>query len=111
MPCVHPRARHQRRALDRKPEHLQVGHLELPPELGRAAPKLRRLRGLATGVRHVALEEGKPAVLGPRLERVEQAMGATEPTGRHRERAMEVELIACKPGGHPGRARGVSGSL
>ena len=107
----HPCAGHQRCPLDRKSEHLQIWHLELPPELGRAAPALRRRRGLATGVRHVPLEEGKPAVLGPRLERVKEAMGATEPTGRHRGRAMEVELIACKPGGHAGRVRGVSGCL
>ena len=105
---LHLRARHQRRALEREAEHLQVGHVEPPPELGRAAPKLRSLRGLATSVRHEALEEGKPTVLGPRLERVEQAMGSTEPAARDRERAVEVELIAGQPGGHPGGARDVS---
>jgi hypothetical protein len=69
----------QRRALEREAEHLQVGHVEPPPELGRAAPELRSLRGLATSVRHDALEEGKPTMLGPGLERVEQAMGSSQP--------------------------------
>ena len=66
--------------------------------------ELRRLRGLAARVRDVALEEGKPAVLGAGLERVEQAMRASQPAARHRQGAVEVELIAREPRGHAGSA-------
>ena len=108
---LHASACHQRCPLEGEPEHLQIGHAEPPPELGRAAPELPRLSGFATRVGHVALEEGKPAVLGSRLERVEEAMGASKPTAGDRERAVEVELIAGQPSRHPGCARGVSRPL
>jgi hypothetical protein len=51
-------------------------------------------------VRDIALVEGEPAVVGPGFERVQEAMGAPQPTARHSRRAPEVELIGGQPGGH-----------
>ena len=56
-------------------------------------------------VREVALVEGEPAVLGPGLERVEQAMRTREPAARHGGGAVEIELVDREPGRH---ARGAA---
>jgi hypothetical protein len=41
-------------------------------------------------VGHVALEEGKPAMLGPFFDRVEEAMGTAHPAASDRKGAVEV---------------------
>ena len=47
MPSVTLRARHERRALEREPEHLEVGDAEPPAELGGARAELARRRRVA----------------------------------------------------------------
>ena len=69
-----PRAGDEGRSLERESEHLEVGDVESPPGLGRAGRELPRPHGVAREVGDVALVEGQPAVLRPRLERLEQAL-------------------------------------
>jgi hypothetical protein len=105
---LHARARDQRGAAKRQPEHLEVRHAESAPEVGGRRGQLARPRGVAAGVRDVALVEREPAVLGRRVERVEQAMGTPQPPVRHRRGAAEVELVGRQPGSHAGGGGGLA---
>ncbi len=49
----------------------------------------------------VTIVKGKPTMVGPGFERIEQAMGASQPTTRHCRGAVEIELIGRPPRGHP----------
>ena len=101
-------ARDQRGALERQPEHLEVGHAEPAPELGGGAGELAGARGVAARVGDVALVEGEPAVLGRRLDALEQPLGALEPAVGDGPRRAEVELVDRQPQRHPRRPQRVA---
>ncbi len=107
-PLGDPTAGDERRALESEPEHLEVGDRERPAELGGCRRPLAGRAGVAARVRDVALVEGEPAVVGPRLERVEEPVRAAEPAGRDRNAASEIELVCGEPGRHPGCRRRIA---
>lgn len=65
------RGRNERGALESKTEHLEVGHVEAPPELRGGGTKFPGRRYVSAGVGKEPFVEGKPTVVGPRLELVE----------------------------------------
>jgi hypothetical protein len=85
-------------------EHLEVGNLESPPELGRPNGKLPSIHSVAAHAGDVALVEGEPAMIRPRLQRLQQAPRPPQPTARHSQSAVEIEVISRKPGSHAGSA-------
>ena len=89
--------------LEGQSEHLEVGDAEPPPSSPRRRRARRRGR-VAVRLGDVSLVEREPAVVGCRLERVQQPMGAPQPTTRDRLGAVEVELVRRQPGGHAGGA-------
>ena len=91
-----------------RPSISQVGYLEAAADRRRLDGELDRPVAVARAARDVALEERQPAVLRTRLELTEQAPGAAEPAARHRERAVEVQLVARQPRRHPRRCRPVA---
>ena len=100
---VHVTGRDQRRTVEREAEHLEVLDLETAPELDRGGGQLARSRAVTLRVREVPLVEREPAVIGPGLERLEQALGAREPPACDRGGAVELGLIDRQPRGHAGR--------
>jgi hypothetical protein len=108
---VDTRTHHERRALERQPQHLQVGDAEAPAQLGRTPGELEGGSGVTAAERDVALVEREPAVLRSRLERVEQAMRPLQPSAGHRPGAAEVELVGGEPDGHAGGAGRIAALL
>jgi hypothetical protein len=99
---LHLRARNERGAVEREPEHLQVRHSVTAAELRGEGGEPPGLGAVAVRVRDVALVKGEPAVVGPRLELVQKAMRAAQPAARHCPGAVEVELVGREPGRHAG---------
>ena len=105
IPSLDLRAGDERGALQREAQHLEVGNAVPAPELGGVRAELLRRGPVAAGVGEVALLEGEPAVRGPGLEGIEEAMCAPEPAARHGAGGAEVELVGGEPDGHPRGAR------
>ena len=90
------RARDERRALERQPEHLEVGDAESPAELGGSLPELPSGRRVAARVGDVALVKGEPAVRRVGVERIEEPMCAPEPALSHGRAAAATEYDGCR---------------
>ena len=99
---------HQRRALQREAEHLEVGHAAAPPEVRRHRGERARRGGVAGAVREVALVEREPAVVRPRLEIVEQPVRALQPAVGDGLGALELDPVDREPRRHAGGAAGVA---
>jgi hypothetical protein len=69
-------AANQGGALERKPQHLQVGNCESAPQLCGSSGQLGCCLCVAERVGEVALVECQPAVLRAGFERIQQAMRA-----------------------------------
>src|SRR5262249_38592267 len=82
---------------EREPEHLQIGHSESAAELRCVRGELPGSPGVARGISQIALVEGKPPMLRPCLDGIEQAVRAPQPTPRHRRPCMEVERVRRQP--------------
>jgi hypothetical protein len=94
----------QRPSLKPQPEHLQLGHPELPADLdGARGEPPGGGRVLLERHRDMSLMEREPTVIRPRFEVVEQAVGALEPAVGDSRLAAEPQAIERVPGGHPGR--------
>jgi hypothetical protein len=104
----HPSGGDERGSLEREPEHLQIRDLDPTPELSGEGGAFAGCVGITLGVGDVALVEGEPTVVGPRLERIEQPVGTLEPAARDRRSPAEVELVSRQPGRHAGGAGRVS---
>ena len=101
--------RDQRRALGRDREHLEVDRPEPPAELARLAGEPPRQRRVAAAERRVGLEDGEPAVLGDRVELLQQPCGPLRPAAGDGVLAAELEVVVAEPQREPGRAAQVAG--
>ena len=73
---LHPSGRHESGSVECEAEHLQVVDPVPATDIGRERAELTGRRGVASGVCEVALVEGQPAVVGPRLEWIQESPGA-----------------------------------
>ena len=101
--------RDQRRALGRDREHLEVDRPEPPAQLARLAGEPPRQRRVAAAERRVRLEDGEPAVLGDRVELLQQPCGALRPAAGDGVLAAELEVVVAEPQREPRRAAQVAG--
>ncbi len=90
--------------MESEAQHLEVGNIESPPKLGRLSTKLLRLRTVPADIGDVALVEGKPAVVGAGVQRLEHAPRPAKPAAGHGNGAVEVEVVGREPRSHAGRA-------
>ena len=101
--------RHQRGALGRDREHLEVDGAEPPAQFARLAREPLRQRRVALAERGVRLEDGEPAVLGDRLEVFQQPRGPLRPASGDGVLAAELEVVVAEPECEPRRAAQVAG--
>ena len=106
----------ERRALQCEAEHLEVGNVVSPSELGRRCRQLTCALGVSRRVRDESLLKREPPVRRARLERVEVAMCAPEPAAcdRRRRRGSRARRPParwpCAPRSPRRRARGRAGT-
>ena len=75
-PLLHPSGRHEGGSVECEAEHLQVVDPVPATDSAPREPSPTGRRGVSAGVRDVALVEGEPAVVGPRLEWIQESPGA-----------------------------------
>ena len=95
----------EREPLGRQAEHLEVDVAERRRPSSRArAPSASASAGSSSSTR-CARKASQPAVLGARLEALEDPLGALEPAVGDRRGAAELEVVVADPQRHPRRAR------
>src|SRR5262249_17028353 len=97
----------QRLPLERQPDHLELRHPAPPPW----PPRARRESpggGRVPVHEHRGPVPREPAVIGPRLELVQEAVTALQPAVGNGGLAAELKAVGGEPGGDPRRRRAVT---
>jgi hypothetical protein len=100
QPLLHAPAQHQRDALERQADRLEIGDRDVAAQRGGATSLPCGLIGIPADVEGIsALVERKPAVGGALRKAVEEPVGALEPAAGNRVVSAELEVIGREPGG------------
>jgi hypothetical protein len=101
---------YQGEALQREPQHLDVGHPQLAADGdGPGGAGLRGGGVLSQVERGVAVQQRKPAMLRREREGFQQVPRALPPATGDGRLAPEVQVVGTEPHGHAGGAQVVSG--